>query len=258
MNMGVGFNPRPSFNMVGMLMTSKFTKKKSVVFIPGALCTKKIFADQIAGITPTFETLIVDNLKSKSISDMAEKLLESAPPLFGLVGISMGGYVALEVMRIAPERVWGAVLISTTAKAETLSQSEERKRWMRKVEIGKHDDLVDEIVNACISSKNTSNTAKINFYEMVKSHSVETLRYQMIASSTRPDFQESLKNIQCPILLIGGSEDADFFKNGIKKINESVKNSEILFLQNCGHLPTIESPKITTQKIKNFLLNIEV
>ena len=122
----------------------------------------------------------------------------------------------------------------------------------------KAHDLVDEIVNACISSKHISNTVKRNFYEMVKSHSVETLRYQMIASSTRPDFQESLKNIQCPILLIGGSEDADFFKNGIKKINESVKNSEILFLQNCGHLPTIESPKITTQKIKNFFLNIEV
>ena len=63
---------------------------------------------------------------------------------------------------------------------------------------------------------------------MIKSHSVETLKYQMIASSTRPDFQESLKNIQCPILLIGGSEDADFFKNGIQKINESVKNSELL------------------------------
>ena len=65
-----------------------------------------------------------------------------------------------------------------------------------------------------------------------------------------------LTNGICGLLVCGGSDDADFFKNGIQKINESVKNSEILFLQNCGHLPTIERPKITTKKIKNFFLSI--
>ena len=235
-------------------MSSKVNSKKTVVFIPGALCSEEIFADQVAGISPPFRALFLDTEQSETIAEMAETLLAQAPLRFALVGISMGGYVALEVLRIAPDRVWGVVLISTTARAEMPTQSEERKRWIEKIESGRYEDLVDEFVDDCVSNESTSNDARRCFREMVKAHSVDTFSRQMSASAMRPDFQESLKDIRCPVLLIGGSDDSEFFRNGVQEISASVIGSEILILPNCGHLPTIESPSSTTKSIKQFLL----
>ena len=162
--------------------------------------------------------------------------------------------MSLEVLRIAPDRVWGVVLISTTARAEMPTQSEERKRWIEKIESGRYEDLVDEFVDDCVSNESTSNDARRCFREMVKAHSVDTFSRQMSASAMRPDFQESLKDIRCPVLLIGGSDDSEFFRKGVQEISASVIGSEILILPNCGHLPTIESPSSTTKSIKQFLL----
>lgn len=235
-------------------MPSKVNSKKSVVFIPGALCNEEIFADQVAGINPPFRAIFIDTVRSETIAEMAETLLAHAPLRFALVGISMGGYAALEVLRIAPDRVWGAVLISTSARAEMPPQSEERKRWIERIESGRYEDLVDEIVDDCVSNKSTSNDARRCFREMVKTHSVDTFSRQMTACATRPDFQESLKDIRCPVLSIGGSDDSEFFKNGVQEISERVIGSEILISPNCGHLPTIESASSTTKAIKQFLL----
>ena len=235
-------------------MPSEFNNKQSVVFIPGALCSEKIFTDQIAGISPAFKALFIETGQSKTVFEMAEALLADAPLRFALVGISMGGYVALEVLRIAPERIWGAVLISTSARAEMPAQSEERKSWIERVESSSYEDLVDEIVNDCVSNKNPSNGARQCFRAMVKTHSVDTFRRQMAACAMRPDFQKGLKNIRCPVLTIGGSDDSEFFKNGVQDISTNVIGSKILILPNCGHLPTIESASSTTKAIKQFLL----
>jgi pimeloyl-ACP methyl ester carboxylesterase len=235
-------------------MSSKINSKESVVFIPGALCSEEIFADQVAGISPPFKAHFIDTIRSETIAEMAETLLANAPSRFALVGISMGGYVALEVLRIAPDRVWGAVLISTSPRAEMPSQSEERKRWIEIIESGSHEELVDEIVDACVSNKSTSNDARRCFREMVNIHSVDTFSRQMTACAMRPDFQEGLKDIRCPVLLISGSDDSEFFRNGVQEISESVIGSEILISPNCGHLPTIESASCTTKAIKQFLL----
>ena len=235
-------------------MSSKVKKLKSVVFIPGALCNKDIFADQVANISPYFNSLFIDTKQSATISEMAEIILDKAPLKFALVGISMGGYVALELLRIAPERIWGAVLISTSAKPELSDQYAERESWIDKIKSGKYEEFVNEIVDDCISNNGAnSNNAKECFREIVKVHSVDTISRQMNACSIRPDFQESLDDIQCQLLLIGGSDDSDFFISGLKEISERVNGSRILILPNCGHLPTIESANITTKTIKQFL-----
>ena len=238
-------------------MSSEVNINKSVVFIPRALCSDEIFADQISGISPPFNAVLIDTRQTKTITEMAKTILAQAPVHFSLVGISMGGYVALEVLRIAPDRVWGVVLISTSARAEMPDQAEERKRWIDRIESGQYEDFVDEIVDDCISSKVKLNNARERFHEMVKAYSIDTISRQMSACAMRPDFQKSLKDIKCPLLLIGGSDDSEFFLNGHKEISVKVIYSEILILPNCGHLPTIESPIRTTNAIKKFLVKAE-
>jgi len=250
----VSVTPRPILRYAGTLMLAKNNSKESIVFIPGALCTEEVFADQVAGISPPFKALFIDTERAETITEMAETLLAQAPSRFALVGISMGGYVALEVLRMAPDRVWGAVLISTTPTAEMPSQFEERQRWIERLNSGGYEDLVDEIVDACVSNESRSNDARRSFRAMVKTHPVDTISRQMTASATRPDFRESLKDIRCPVLSIGGSDDSEFFKTGLQEISDGVVGSEILVLQNCGHLPTIESASSTTKAIEQFLL----
>ena len=235
-------------------MSSKADSIETVVFIPGALCSEEIFADQVAGISPPFSALFTDTVRSETITEMAQSLLAQAPSRFALVGISMGGYVALEVLRIAPDRVWGAVLISTSARAEMPAQSEERKGWIERAESGRYEEMVDEIVDECVSDKSGSGDARRRFHEMVKSQSIRTFSRQMTACATRPDFRESLKDIQCPVMVIGGSDDSEFFRNGIRELSANIVGSEITILPNCGHLPTIESASSTTTAMRQFLL----
>ncbi len=235
-------------------MSSIINSNEAVVFIPGALCSNEIFAEQVAGINPPFKAIFIDNMQSKTITEMAKTLLAHAPSRFAVVGISMGGYVALEVLRLAPDRVWGGVLISTSPRAEMPSQSEERKLWIERIESGQYEGLVDEIVDACVSNKSASSDARRCFRQMVNIHLADSFGRQMTACATRPDFQESLKNIRCPVLLIVGNDDSEFFRNGVQEISESVIGSEMLILPNCGHLPPIENPSSTTKAIKQFLL----
>ena len=96
--------------------------KPNLVMIPGLLCSDALFADQIAGLKDHATVSIGRVLKQNNLANMASEILRVAPPTFALAGLSLGGYVAFEVLRQAPERVTKLALLNTNARADRADQ----------------------------------------------------------------------------------------------------------------------------------------
>ena len=112
------------------------------VFIPGLLCSARLYDPLLSTAWAYGAVTLADNRRDDTIPSMAARLLDDAPQRFVLVGLSMGGYVALEVLRQAPERVSGLALISTSARPDSAEQLQSRERQRQAVVGGGFDELV--------------------------------------------------------------------------------------------------------------------
>src|SRR6187402_3054757 len=101
------------------------------VLIPGLLCTPRLYAEQIPALWRFGPVTITNHTQDDSMAGIARRILAQAPPRFALIGLSMGGYVAFELQRQAPERVAKLALLATTARPDTPEQTEQRKRQSR-------------------------------------------------------------------------------------------------------------------------------
>ena len=95
------------------------TEKHSLVLIPGLLCTGDLWRDQIDALDDIANITVADHTRDDTMPAIASRLLSEAPERFALAGLSMGGYIALEVMRQAPERVTHLAIMDSRAIADT-------------------------------------------------------------------------------------------------------------------------------------------
>lgn len=97
-------------------------QKIPLILLPGLLCDEALWRPQVESLGPLIEPVVIDLTRDDSLPEMARRALEAAPPSFALAGLSMGGYVAQEIMRQAPERVTKLALLDTSARADTPEQ----------------------------------------------------------------------------------------------------------------------------------------
>ena len=113
----------------------------TLILVPGLNCTRRLFEPQIEALLRSRTVLVADNTKDESISAMASRLLAGAPDRFALAGLSMGGYVALDVLRQAPGRVEALALLDTTARPDTESSRDSRERLIALAESGRFEQV---------------------------------------------------------------------------------------------------------------------
>ena len=116
-----------------------------LVLIPGLSCTAEMFAPQIAALSPHRPVTIASTLEGDSMAQMAAAILRDAPPRFALGGISMGGYIAFEIMRQAPERVERLALLDTSARPDAPEQTQQRQALIARAENGELEAIMREI-----------------------------------------------------------------------------------------------------------------
>ena len=113
-----------------------------IVLVPGMLCTPEIFASQITALWPYGSVTVASTLEGDTIDAMAAAILAAAPPRFALAGISMGGYIELEIMRQAPERVLKLALLDTEARPDTPAQTAQRQTLLAQVNTSNFETLL--------------------------------------------------------------------------------------------------------------------
>src|SRR5712692_6502650 len=112
------------------------TEPLASVLIPGLLCTPRLYAEQLPALWRCGPVMIADHTRDDAMAAIAARILGTAPARFALVGLSMGGYIAFEIMRQAPDRVAKLALINTQARADTPEAAERRRAQIAAVEAG--------------------------------------------------------------------------------------------------------------------------
>ncbi|HAT2048212.1 TPA: alpha/beta hydrolase [Legionella pneumophila] len=226
---------------------------KDIVLIPGALATPKLWNLQEIFFQESNRFHYVDVLNSNSIVEMAHRFTSIAPKKFTLIGFSMGGYVALELYRHIPNKIEKLILINSAAKLVSEKGQLERERSLDLMDKGKFDFLIKLIFKNSIYAQEKHDVLLPLIQEMAQEVGVENYKKQLNAILNKPDHAPFLPLIECPTLLIASKEDKVMPIERSEHMAKEIKNSELIYIEKCGHIAMLEQPDKINQILTEWL-----
>ncbi len=167
-----------------------------ILLVPGLLCTAEVFHPQISALWPYGPVTVASTHEGDTIPEMAARILAASPLRFALAGISMGGYICLEIMRLAPQRVTKLALIDTSARPDTPEQSKGRRALVEKARTGDFEALVTTVLAALLHPAHQHDLAlRAIHVRMARTIGIEGLARQTEAVIARADSRPSLRAI---------------------------------------------------------------
>lgn len=204
---------------------------------------------------PTVANIIIaDVANDDSMEGFAARLLSNAPERFAVAGLSMGGYIAQEVMRQAPERVIGLGLLDTNARADRPDQKEARRTYMERAKNGDFKTVCDEMWPMLVAPSRTGDTdLKARVAAMAERVGVAGFLKQQEAIINRPDGRDDLAAIKVPTLVLCGSEDQMTPPKVHKEMVDKLPDAQYEEIDGCGHLSTLEAPEKVNEAMHAWL-----
>lgn len=228
--------------------------KTNLVLVPGLLCTAALWAPQVAGFTDIAEISIADHTRHDSMAAIARSILEAAPERFALAGLSMGGYLAYEIVRQAPERVRKLALLDTGSRADTPERSAGRRELIATAEREGVRKAQQVLMPVLIHKSRLADKALVEtIAQMAEDTGVEAFRRQQTALMNRPDNRPLLPHIACPTLVLVGREDALTPVELAQEIAAGIPGARLEIIPDCGHLSTMERPEAVNRALRAWL-----
>lgn len=225
-----------------------------LVLLPGLLCNERLWAQQVEALSDIAHATVIQFDTANSMEAMAAEVLNQAPDgVFMLAGMSMGGYVAFEIMRREPQHVLGLALISTSARPDTPATTEVRRAQMS---LAKHDlgSVMDQLLPRLLhpSRLDDVHTAGV-MRAMAEQLGADIFQQQQKAIIARPDSRPGLHEISCPTLVICGRDDQTTPPALHAEIAQSIPGARLAIIEDCGHLVPLEQPERLTHELRNWL-----
>jgi pimeloyl-ACP methyl ester carboxylesterase len=215
-----------------------------LVLLPGLACDERLWEAQLPALPSTFDVRVSDaHMRHERIETMAEAMLrEHAGPLV-LCGASMGGMVAMEAARQAPERIEGLALLGTNPRAETPEMYELRASAIELFERGEARDVIEFNAGFAFHPTQAGDAALVRRYvELVLDAGAQQLIRQNRALMQRPDQRPHLGSLRCPVLVICGDSDRLTPPECSRELAELMPQAELVWIEACGHMLTMEKP----------------
>lgn len=224
------------------------------VLIPGLLGSPRLYAEQLPALWRFGPVTVASHNHEDSVASIADRILTAAPPQFALAGLSMGGYLAFEIMRQAAHRVTQLALLDTTARPDTIEQIERRREQIALTRAGKFNDVVDALFRHWVRAERRQD-ARLRqvIRQMADETGTEAFVRQQTAIMDRPDSRPGLAVIDCPTLVLVGADDALTTAEHAMEIVECVPQARLTVVPDCGHLSTLEQPAAVTQALVEWL-----
>jgi pimeloyl-ACP methyl ester carboxylesterase len=227
---------------------------ETLVFVPGLNCTEALFEPQIAALSDTCRIIVADQRQDDSFEAMARRLLARAPERFALAGLSMGGYVSLEVLRQAPDRVTHLALLDTSARADTPEASANRERLIALAESGRFEEVHGVLWPRLVHPDRVSDTAlEATVLQMLRDTGPEAFVRQERAIMARRDARPMLPGIEIPTLVLVGEQDILTPPELAREMAEAVEWASLVVVPDCGHLSTLERPEAVSHALRAWL-----
>ena len=227
--------------------------KKNVVLIPGALATSKIWQHQENSFQDAHLFHHVNVLASDSITQMAERFISHAPDKFTLIGFSMGGYVALELYRLIPDKIEKLILINSAARELSEQGKEERQRSIAYINKGKFDFLISLIFKNSIYNLDEHKHLLPLLQSMAIEVGAENYKNQLSAMINKHCHTTLLATIKCPALILCSRNDNVMPPERSEHLANHIKNSELIYLEECGHTAMLEQPEKINHILSSWL-----
>jgi len=224
------------------------------VLIPGLTCSARLYAEQIPALWRFGPVTVADHTRDDSMAAIARRILAAAPPRFALAGLSMGGYIAFEIMRQSPDRVAKLALLDTGARAEAPEQTERRKVVIALAKSGRYAEVPDIAFPLYVHRNRHHDTALKETVRMMAAETgVEAFLRQQQAIISRPDSRPGLGAIKCPTLVLVGDGDEATPPELAREIAGAIGGARLVVVAECGHLSSVEQPDKVTAALAEWM-----
>jgi len=230
------------------------TRKPALILLPGLLCDAALWQPQIDRFGDRFAITVADLTRDDSLRGMAGRVLASAPPRFALAGLSMGGYVAQEILREAPQRVSRVALLDTSARPDSPDQTERRRALIKLAQTGKFKGVTPRLLPLLIHPARLDDRALTGtVMAMAERVGQGAFLRQQHAILNRPDGRPDLPSIVCPALVVCGRNDALTPPALSREMADALPDAGMLELEECGHLSSLEQPELVNRAFEDWL-----
>jgi pimeloyl-ACP methyl ester carboxylesterase len=225
-----------------------------LVLVPGLLCSARLYGPQVAGLWPFGQVTVADHRRDADMVAIAKRILADAPPRFALAGLSMGGYIAFAMMRLAPERIAKLALLDTSPRPDLPEQKVGREKFIAMAEAGKLSDVVETLTPRFLhKSRHSDEALKRVVRDMAAETGPEAFVRQTKAIMSRLDSRPLLAAIKCPTLVLVGEGDELTPPELSKEIADGITGAKLIIVPGCGHLSTLEMPDTVNAALTDWL-----
>jgi len=225
-----------------------------VVLIPGLLASPRLYAEQIPELWRFGPVTVADHTRDETMGAIARRILAAAPPRFALIGLSMGGYISFEIMRLAPERVVKLALLDTSARPDLPEQSETRRAQIADAKSGRLLDVLDRAFPTWVHPARRDDQAlRALTVTMAREVGVEGYVRQQLANISRADSRPTLASIRCSTLVLVGEQDGLTPPERAAEIANGISGARLVTVPDCGHMSAAEQPQRVTAALVDLL-----
>jgi len=225
-----------------------------IVLLPGLNCSPRLYGPQLPALWRIGPVQVADRTRADTMQAIAASVLAAAPPQFHLVGLSMGGYIAFEILRQAPERVLKLALLDTSARADLPEQAERRRGFIQLAMDGRFHEINDILWPLLVHPARQSHKAlRVVVDAMAAETGADAFVRQQSAIAGRPDSRRDLHSIKSETLVVVGEADQITPPQLAHEIADGIRGARLEVVAECGHLSTLERPEVMTRLLMDFL-----
>lgn len=232
--------------------------KRKLILIPGLLCDFRLWQPQIDALSGLADVIIGDTFKDDAVTGMAKRIIDQADGEdFALAGLSMGGYVAMEIMRQVPEKVRGLALLDTSARNDEDLQKRRRRGLINLASQGKFFGVTPRLLPMLIHPDQMENQELTDLVVGMAAHvGKERFISQQTAIMNRVDSRKDLTSYGCPTIVICGRQDEITPLHLSEEMAASIPGAELRIIEGCGHLTTLEKPDEVNREMKTWFTSL--
>ncbi|MFD2178042.1 alpha/beta fold hydrolase [Veronia pacifica] len=225
-----------------------------LIFLPGMMCDERLFAPQIDVLRQQRDVSVMDIGRFDTMAALANDVLSKAPEHFALAGLSMGGILAMEVIRQAPGRVKKLALMDTNPRAEIDEVKASRAVHLDRVSQGDMLGVMKEVMIPKYLHQGFPRPEIDQLcVEMARTLGDQVFINQSLALRDRPDQQDTLAKVRVPTLILMGEDDQLCPLDRHETMKALIPHANFVVVEKAGHLPTLEQPEATSQHLSDWL-----
>lgn len=228
--------------------------RATLVLLPGLLNTRRVFEQQIEALSDIADCVVPELWRHDTIGAMADATLALAPPTFALVGFSMGGYVAFEVLRRATQRVERLALMDTQAVPDSTESTKRRRALLEQTKIGRFHGVQRSLLPQLVHPRHVNDdTISQPIFDMAQEIGADGFVREQRAIIDRADSRPLLVDIGVPTVVIVGRQDQVTPLPRSEEMAADIADSRLVVLEECGHMSPLEKPAEVTAALRRWL-----